>query len=387
MHMTKTTRVISFLILASVLLHPCNLTAFPSHDTAPLPGKKLVVGILHDPPYIIKGTDGEWTGINIDIWRRVAQSIKAEYEFKEMKFQEQLDALKNGEIDISIESFYVMAEKEQYMDFSFPFGNARLALATLPEKIHHPWWAAIHIFLSWGNLKIIASLGLVLCLLGFLFWLIERKDNPDHFGGGLVKGVGTGIYWVGSTLASGVCFGIPLKSLTARILGVIWMLSCAIALSALIASLTSTLNANRLAVDLVNDETLRHMHLGGIKGSAESLTLKHIGGKYTLYPDEDIVHNALINRRIEGVLYDEITLNYYKNNDYKGRITTYPTNFKRFFFAFGLPKKSPIRDKMNYALLTLMEGSDWPYLLKRYGLEENFEEKQAPSIKRGKISY
>jgi ABC-type amino acid transport substrate-binding protein len=140
-------------------------------------------------------------------------------------------------------------------------------------------------------------------------------------------------------------------------------------------------------VDVVNDETLRHMHLGGIKGSAESLTLKHIGGKYTLYSDEDTVLTALINRRIEGVLYDEITLNYYKNHDYKGRITTYPTNYKRFFFAFGLPKKSPIRDNVNYALLTLMEKSDWPYLLKRYGLEENFEEKQAPSTKRGKISH
>ncbi|MCX5812257.1 MAG: transporter substrate-binding domain-containing protein [Proteobacteria bacterium] len=369
-------------LLVALILLPAVLIAKTYEGSPYPPGKKLVVGVLHDPPYLIKEDSGEWTGMTVDIWKIIAQSLKVDYEFKEMKFHELLDALRENKIDISIEAFYVTAEREQFMDYTFAFGSTRLALATLPEKAHHLWWEAIAIFFSWGTLKILISLGLILCILGFLFWLIERRENPDYFGGSAIKGIGSGIYWVGSTLASGVCFGVTLKSLTARILGIAWMFSCTIALSALIASLASTLTINSSMVNSVSEESLQHMHLGGVKGSAESVPLKAIGGKYTLYLDEDEMMDALIKRKIEGVLYDEITLNYFKYNTYKDRISTYPTNFRRFQFAFGLPKDSPYRAKINYALVSLIEKPDWPFLLKRYGLGENFEEKAVTTKKR-----
>ena len=92
----------------------------------------------------------------------------------------------------------------------------------------------------------------------------------------------------------------------------------------------------------------------------------------------------MLNREIEGFLYDEITLRYYKENDYKDKISIFPTGFKRISFAFGLPKESPLRKKVNYALLSLMEKPDWAFLLKRYGLGENFEEIQMDDMEKQK---
>jgi polar amino acid transport system substrate-binding protein len=371
---SKCLMVLITLAIMFVLFH-LHVGAAPIEGTPPAQSAaRLVIGVVNDPPYLIKHDDGEWAGLNMDIWKAVAQIMNVDYELREMRFDEILDALRQKKIDLSIEAFYVTSEREKFMDFSFPFGTTRLAVATLPEKMHHPWWAALQVLFSWGILKIVISLGIVLCVLGFLFWVIERNQNPDHFGGGPIKGIGSGIYWVGSTLASGVCFGVALKSLTARLLGVIWMLACALALSALIASLSSTLTNTTTTVDVVNEEVLRHMHLAGIKGSAESVPLRNMGGKYTLYATETEMLNALVNGKVEGVLYDEITLTYYKVHDFKDKIVTYPTSFRRFQFAFGLPKDSPYRAKINYALLTGMEKPAWAYLLKRYGLGENFEE-------------
>ena len=382
--MIKTLKFVFLISLLCLLLYPTILKAASPSYAGSLPGKKLLVGVLHDPPYIVKEATGEWTGLNVDIWKALAQDLKVDYEFREMNFQAQMDSLINKRIDLSIESFYVLAERAKWIDYAFPLGNARLAVATLPEKIQHPWWTAIAILFSWGTLKVLALLCMALVVLGFLFWLIERKNNPDHFGGDKIKGIGSGIYWVGSTLASGVCFGVALKSFPARILGLIWMLLCAIALSALIASLTSAISATRSMVDVVSNEQLQHMHLGGVKQSAETSALKHLGGRSTIYEDEEGALKALINGQIEGLLYDEITLHFYKDNDYKDKISVYPTSFKRFFFAFGLPKDSPLRSDLNYALLTFMEKPEWTFLLKRYGLAENFEGIPVPERKRGK---
>jgi polar amino acid transport system substrate-binding protein len=270
------------------------------------------------------------------------------------------------------------------MDYSFPLGSTRLAVATLPEKIQHPWWTAVKIFFSWSTFKILLWLCLVLIVLGTIFWLIERNSNPDHFGGDRIKGIGSGIYWVGSTLASGVCFGIALKSLPARILGLIWMLACAVALSALIASLTSALSESRSSVEMVSDETLRSMHLAGIKGSGELITLKNLGGKFTPYGEEEDAVRAVLKGDVEGFLYDEITLHYYNDNQFKNKISVYPTSTKRYSFAFGLPRQSPLRDKVNYALTSLMEKPEWSFILKRYGLKENFEEIESSQIQKKK---
>lgn len=342
----------------------------------------LVVGVVHDPPYIFKGRDGEWTGLNLDIWKAVAQELKVNYVLKEMTFNELLNSLKEGSIDLSIEAFFVVAERATWMHYSFPFGSTRLAVAMLPEKAAHPWLVAMKIFFSWGTFKVVGVFSVILCVLGFLFWLLERRSNPEHFGGGPIKGVGAGIYWVGATLASGVCFGITLKSVSARILGLLWMLVCALALSALIASLTTALMESGARVEVVEEDSLRHMHLGGIKGSAESTVLRELGGEYTLFPAEEDALKGVLRRQIDGLLYDEITLSYYRDHDHKGKIVVSPAGLRRFFFGFGLPWGSPWRGKVDAALLSLMEKPDWAFLLNRYGLGQNFDVKMSGPVLR-----
>jgi len=365
--------------LLTLLLSSVSAAA-PQTDAPAAATRDLVVGVVHDPPYLFKGKDGEWTGLNLDIWKAVAQELKVNYVLKEMTFNQLVKSLKEGSIDLSIDGFFVTAERATWMHFSFPFGNTRLAVAMLPEKAPHPWLEAMKIFFSWGTFKVVGAFSFILCVLGFLFWLLERRSNSEHFGGASLNGVGTGIYWVGATLASGVCFGITLKSLPARILGFIWMLVCAVALSALIASLTTALNESRARVEVIEEDSLRQMHLGGIKGSTESAVLKGLGGDYTLFPGEQDALKSVINRQIDGFLYDEITLSYYRDHDYKGKIALLPTGLRRFYFGFGLPWGSPWLGKVDAALLKLMEKPDWAFLLKRYGLGENFDVNTAEPI-------
>jgi len=340
--------------------------------TSPTAANKIVVGITDDPPCTYKNAQGQWTGLSVELWQQVARDLKLDYTYKELSLQEVLTALRQGTIDFTIDALYVTAEREEQFDYSIPFGKSRLAIAIRPDAGDHPWLVAVKIFFSWGTLKVIAVLAVILFCLGFLFWLIEHKGNPEPFGQGTLRGIGAGIYWVGSTLASGVCFGISLKSVSGRILGLIWMLICALALSAFIASLTSSLFSMRQAEQVYTAEKLRSMHLGTEALEPSAKLLESMGGRATYFVDNDDGLDALLAKKIDGYVYDEVTLHYYAENKYRDRIVLRPTALKGLTIAFAMPKNSPLRKPVNVALLKIMEEPMWESLLSRYGLNVNF---------------
>jgi len=45
---------------------------------------QLVIGTKETPPFAMKGPDGKWTGISIDLWQDMAKRLKLNYTFQEM---------------------------------------------------------------------------------------------------------------------------------------------------------------------------------------------------------------------------------------------------------------------------------------------------------------
>ena len=92
--------ILSILLLA--LWYPDSLPALPKDRSGVQADTTFVVGVIHDPPYIIKEKTGGWAGLNVDLWKGISQELKVAYVFKEMTFSGLLEALKNNQIDISI---------------------------------------------------------------------------------------------------------------------------------------------------------------------------------------------------------------------------------------------------------------------------------------------
>ena len=372
------------LFLLFILTQPTMILGEPLSNAAVSSGEKLRVAVTDDPPYTMKSVDGRWTGFSVDLWSQVAHTLKWDYELVEMPFEDIVTALRQGAIDLSITCLFQTPERERLFEFSTPIGSTRLGLATLPNRLEHPWLSALRIFVSWSTLKVVGVLLSILLVTGFIFWLIERERNPEHFGGGFIKGITSGIYWVGSTLASGVCFGIDLKSLAGRIVGLFWMFVCAIVLSAFIASLTSSLTLSRLTVTVIDLSSLKSMTLGTVKGTVPATLLQRMSMRFVLFPEEQDVLEALADKRVDGFLYDEVTLNYYASRSHGSSISVYPTKMKRLQFAFSMPNGSPIRKDINATLLSLMNEPYWDFLADYYGFSENHNEQSVLGRKAGK---
>jgi polar amino acid transport system substrate-binding protein len=331
--------------------------------------RPLVVGITNDPPFTIKVQEGVWEGLNVEIWNYLAREMNVSFVLKEFEPAEMVRRLGAGEIDLTICSLYVSADRARIFDFSVPIGSSRVALATLPDKIEHPVWGALRIFLSWGTVKVVASLAFLLFLAGLVVWLIERKRNPESFGGGPIRGLISGVYWVGSTLASGVCVGINLKSLPGRIVGLLWMFICALVLSAFVAGLTSSLTLTRLNRS-IDAKALRSLRLGAISGSIYAATLNKMHIRYRSFQGLDDALKAVLDNSIDGLLYGETTLRYYTQRDYRKRLSVYPIAYRRLPYAFGIAPGSPLHKPLNVALLKFMEDPLWEPLLERFDLSD-----------------
>jgi len=377
-------KALGILLSIFILTQPTITVAGPQTDANVPHGEKLRVAVTEDPPYTTRTEDGKWIGFEVDLWSQVAREHKWDYELVEMPLEDIIQALHQGTVDLTIACLFQTSEREKLFEFSTPMGSTRIALATLPSKIEHPLLSALRIFISWSTLEVIAFLLFLLFVTGLIFWLIEREKNPEHFGGGFIKGIGSGIYWAGSTLASGVCFGIALKSLAGRLVGLFWMFVCAIVLSAFIASLTSSLTLRKLVTTVIDLKTLKTMHLGTVKSSVPATFLHKMNMTCALFTEETDALEALRNKQIDGFLYDEVTLNYYASKAHGQPLSVYPTEMKRLYYAFAMPNGSPLRKEINASLLSIMHEPYWDFLTDYYGLSESHDENPLLGKKQGK---
>lgn len=372
-----------FLVLLAALLTPLPLEGQASSS---LTHKKLIVGVIDDPPFAIKNERGQWTGFNVDLWRYMAVDLGIDYEFREMTFKTIQDGLRNGTIDLSIAALYETAARYRLFDFSTTVGMERLAVAVPADKDSHALLGAGKTFFSWGVIKILALFLVVLFGLGLILWLIERNRNPEDFGGRPAKGIGTGAYWVSSALAAGACYDVTLKSLPARIIGLIWIFLGALAFSAFTASLASTLLIQSQSMEVYDAKKLRSLRLGVLRDSLQHTLLKDINGKYRVFNDESGLMAAMRAKKIEGLFMGELTLHYYAGREFERPLRIHPTEFKPHRFAFAFPRGSLLRKPVNLALTEIMERPEWEALATRYGLDNNLEPKQMSLGKKSRFS-
>ena len=65
-----------------------------------------------------------------------------------------------------------------------------------------------------------SGLGLAALLFAFaaIVWVIEHRRNPDHFGGGVMQGMGHAVWWSASTMSTSdggmTCVIVPEAAIT-----------------------------------------------------------------------------------------------------------------------------------------------------------------------------
>ena len=335
-----------------------------SADGAP-DAKNLRVGTKITPPFVIKTPDGNWSGISIDLWRRIAEDLHYTYTFEERELSGLLKGLQDGSLDLAVAAITVTADREKVIDFTQPFYSTGLSIAVSPRS-RKSWVYALDRFVSPQFIRVVSSLAGVLFIVGVVIWLLERKKNPVQFGGGAASGIGSGFWWSAVTMTT-VGYGDKApKTFFGRLLGIIWMFVGIISISSFTAAITTTLTLTTLESKISGPADLPRVRVGTVAGTA---SIGYLDDRHIRYRGFNTLSDALTavaDDRIDAVVYDAPILKYMAETEFKGRIYILPQTFSRQDYAIGLPQKSHLMEPINVSLLQITSEPIWRTILERY---------------------
>jgi ABC-type amino acid transport substrate-binding protein len=353
-----TTAVILWLLLA--LTAGLNIAQEPVKE-------KLIIGTKEAPPFSMKAPDGTWQGISIDLWQNVAQELELEYEIREYDLQGLLDAVKTGEVDAGVAALTITGEREELMDFTHPFYTTGFGIAiggSLEES--SSWTHVLNRMASRGFLMRLGTLLLILLVVGILIWVVEARANPDQFGGGILKGIGSGFWWAGVTLTT-VGYGDKApKTFLGRFLGIAWMFIAIIYIGYAIAGMTSELTVNQLQSPIQGEDDLARAKVASLEGSTSEAYLQENRIVHTNFSTLQEGLKAVSEGQLDAMVYDAPLLRYIATTQMEGAVDVLPNTFTRQDYCIALPTGSPLREPINRMLLDDKIRALWRDILFEY---------------------
>ena len=325
----------------------------------------LVVGTKEAPPFSMKTSDGQWTGLSIDLWRQIAADLNFRFEFRELTLKQQLDGVSDGSLDAAVAALTITPEREKNFDFTHAFYTTGLGIA-VSSKAHNPWFTVAGRFISVAFLKVVATLTLVLLGVGVLVWWFEHKKNPQQFNGSTARGIGSGFWWSAVTMTT-VGYGDKAPvTLAGRLLGLIWMFVAIILISSFTAAITSSLTVTQLESAIKGPEDLPKVTVGTIANTTSESYLKQTHISFLSYgsPQEGLA--ALKEGKIQALVYDAPILRYYIHQNYIGFLEVLPYRLQRQEYGIALQPNSPLREQINVTLLQKIREKAWQDKLSQY---------------------
>jgi len=326
---------------------------------------KLLVGVLDAPPFAMKTTDGSWEGLSIELWQAIAQELGVEFELRESSLGQLLDEAKRGEVDV-IPAIAVTEQHEIIMDLSLPFLRSGSAIAVPAGATKHSWLRFAGRLVSLNLLPVIGLLILLSLTAGAIVWLFERRRNPGMFGGGTVRGVGHGIWWAMVTLTT-VGYGDKApKTFGGRLVALIWMFASIILIAGFTAAITTSFTVGELKGKVRGLSDLPGVRVGSYAQSESSDFLAERGIAVLPFENAQDGLQAIVDKKIDAFVFNESVLKHLVRTEFPGRVHVLAGTFDHYYVSMALPSGSPLRERLNRALLKIITADDWPRLMEFY---------------------
>jgi len=327
-------------------------------------GKVLVVGTKVAPPFAIKGDDGRWRGIGIELWEGIAEDLGVEYELRETDLEGLLTGLEDGSLDVSVAALTVTAPRERRVDFTHPFYSSGLGIA-VPAGGTAGWLHALRGLVRPRFLAVVGSLAGILFIAGLLVWLFERRRNPEQFGDG-VHGLGSAFWWSAVTMTT-VGYGDKAPvSAGGRAVALVWMFASVIMISGFTAAIASSLTVARLGAKVQGPDDLPRARVATVTGSTSEAYLEERFLRYEAFDTLPEALDAVAAGAADAVVYDAPLLRYLTQRREGSGLQVLPQTFEPQLYAIALPQGSTLREPINRALLERVSVPGWKTVLDRY---------------------
>jgi polar amino acid transport system substrate-binding protein len=317
-------------------------------------------------PFVFEEKD-KLTGFSVELWNEIAKQINVKTEFVVKPTVKELLASVNArEADLGIAAISITADRELQWDFSQPMFDAGLQILVSAQAGESTFIGNIVAGIFTRDfLLIIGLVVLLIAVPAHIVWFLERRPA-----GGLLSqrsyfpGIFEAAWWASATLAT-QADQMP-KSAAARIAAVVWMFSSVVFIAYFTASVTSSLTLQQLRGDIKGPQDLPGKRVASVKDSTSVEYLRQDNVDVTEFAKVEDAYQALQQNQAEAVVYDAPVLLYYASHEGKGKVHVVGSIFRKENYGIVFPDKSPLRKRVNEALLKLKENGAYEQLYKQW---------------------
>jgi polar amino acid transport system substrate-binding protein len=353
-------------ILRLFLSFPLLVCVFDAHAQETANPARLLVGTMRVPPFVLRSDDGQWSGLSIDLWKRIAAEMKTEFEFREYDYDAaaMLQAVERRQLDLAIAAIPLNLEGESRFDFSHPYFTAPLAIAVRAEPVPGVL-STVGALLTPRVLGTIGGLFCLLLIVGTIIWLLERRHNAQ-FDPRPARGIVDGLWWAAVTMTTtGYGDKVPV-SWRGRALGLVWMFSSIFLIALFSATLASSLVVSRLKASLAGPGDLPRARIATVSGSTGERWLTAQGLRARPYSFVIQASKALQRGDVDAMVYERPVIGHMIRQYGWGDISILPHTLAVHEYAIALPSDSEIKEPLNRALLKVLHRSDWQDVVVQY---------------------
>jgi ABC-type amino acid transport substrate-binding protein len=324
---------------------------------------EIVVGTKEAPPFAMRSPEGAWTGVSIELWNKIAEKFGYRTTFREYKtVPELLAAVSDGSVNVATAAITVTSEREKSVDFTQPFFESGLGVA-VPLHKEIEWLGILGSVFTWRFLQAVGVLIAASVLVGFIIWLLERRQT-EHYA--QTKGLGTGLWWSAAAMTQAAAADQGPRTLWGRALGIAWMIASVITIASLTAGLTAQLATKRLTSIVRSSADLAAVHTGSVSGTSafDYLRGEHVDARS--FPDVTAGLEAIRAGKLDAFVYDRPILAWNVRRGFSDDIDVLDELFARENYAIAVRKNSPLRGKIDVAMVDELRGPWWREVRERY---------------------
>jgi polar amino acid transport system substrate-binding protein len=320
-------------------------------------------------PPIVMAQNGALTGFSIDLWNAIATRLKLKTSYQMMSDEGAVEeAMRSKRADLTV-AVFITSARDEIFDFSIPTLQAGLQVMVRDTgetpQTGGPLWDLLHLLFSRTTAVWLGVALLLVLIPANLIWLLERRhpdsmiSNQNYF-----PGIFEALYWGISSLTS-QAQEMP-HQWVARVISNFWMFVGVVFVALYTAQLTATLTVQQIRGAIEGPGDLPGKQVATIAGSTAVEYLRQHKAQVQEFTTSDQMFQALLDKKVDAVVTAAPLLLYYATHEGTGRVKTVGPEFNTGPIAIMVQLDSPLRRKINLALIALREDGTYQQIYDKW---------------------
>jgi polar amino acid transport system substrate-binding protein len=321
----------------------------------------IEVGIKPLDPFVLKGSDGRYSGFSVELWNEIAirNGWRTEY-----KWYPDLSGLMAGvssrKVDAGLAGISITADREKQVDFSYPMFSAGLQVLTTSKPSGSDLGHQAGNLFSAAVGRYVLSLLVVLLTAGAVSavstWRRSEMPWRSRMSDGVFRAAAVG-------LAGDI--GEP-RNLLGKMIAFAWLVAGIVFVSLFTATITTQLTVNSIQTTIRGVADLPGKRVVTVRGSTAEAYLHAHAITYRAVDSVDAAYPLLAAGAADAIVFDTPVLQHHLAVADGGNEVLAGPVFAPEDYGIAFPTDSALRKKVNLALLRMHADGTYAALYRKY---------------------